>query len=188
MQKAIIQGLNEISERVVSRDPEGRAEPRPCHRRPHDRVQHGHATTFCWPESEYIGRSPFIPAVQNSLDIKARDLGLKINPAGYIHVHAYRGRLRGRRTTWECLIAEEPDNQDEMVLIIDIARTANCSWETGTRSAPRPADRTGLRRRPDQVGMRRRSRRYRNGGDRPRDEGSRYKVIARRTGTPISKR
>ncbi len=68
---------------------------------------------------EYIGRSPFIPAVQSSLDIKARDLGLQINPAAYIHVLPIEAGFVGADNVG-VLIAEEPYNQDEKVLIIDI--------------------------------------------------------------------
>jgi uncharacterized 2Fe-2S/4Fe-4S cluster protein (DUF4445 family) len=68
---------------------------------------------------EYIGRSPFIPAVQSSLDIKSRDLGLRINPAAYIHVLPIEAGFVGADNVG-VLIAEEPYNQDEKVLIIDI--------------------------------------------------------------------
>ncbi|HHN64855.1 MAG TPA: DUF4445 domain-containing protein [Nitrospirae bacterium] len=68
---------------------------------------------------EYIGRSPFIPAVQHSLDIKARDLGLRINPGSYVHILPIEAGFVGADNVG-VLIAEEPYNQDEMVLIIDI--------------------------------------------------------------------
>ncbi|GBE34287.1 Na(+)-translocating NADH-quinone reductase subunit F [bacterium BMS3Bbin06] len=67
----------------------------------------------------YIGRSPFIPAVQRSLNIKARDLGLRINPASYVHVLPIEAGFVGADNVG-VLIAEEPYNQDETVLIIDI--------------------------------------------------------------------
>ncbi len=67
----------------------------------------------------YIGRSPFIPAVQRSLNIKARDLGLKINPAAYIHVLPIEAGFVGADNVG-VLIAQEQYLQDEMVLIIDI--------------------------------------------------------------------
>jgi len=68
---------------------------------------------------EYIGRSPFVPTVQHSLNIKARDLGLKINPASYVHVLPLEAGFVGADNVG-VLIAEEPYNQDEKVLIIDI--------------------------------------------------------------------
>jgi uncharacterized 2Fe-2S/4Fe-4S cluster protein (DUF4445 family) len=119
MQNAIITGLNEIIERVVS-------EVRK------DAPNAGHAIDdltivfntamhhiFLGLNPVYIGRSPFIPAVQNSLDIKARDLGLRINPSAYIHVLPIEAGFVGADNVG-VLIAEEPYNQDEMVLIIDI--------------------------------------------------------------------
>ncbi|MDA8173184.1 MAG: ASKHA domain-containing protein [Nitrospiraceae bacterium] len=68
---------------------------------------------------EHIGRSPFIPAVQNELDIKARDLGIRINPGSYIYVLPIEAGFVGADNVG-VLIAEEPYNQDERVLIIDI--------------------------------------------------------------------
>jgi uncharacterized 2Fe-2S/4Fe-4S cluster protein (DUF4445 family) len=119
MQKAIIQGLNEIIERVVVDVNK-------------DVLKPGHVIddlTIVFNTAmhhillglnpEYIGRSPFIPAVQSSLDIKARDLGLRINPASYIHVLPIEAGFVGADNVG-VLIAEEPYNQDENVLIIDI--------------------------------------------------------------------
>ncbi len=68
---------------------------------------------------EYIGRSPFIPAVQHGIDIKARDLGIKINRGSYIYVLPIEAGFVGADNVG-VLIAEEPYNMDETVLIIDI--------------------------------------------------------------------
>lgn len=67
----------------------------------------------------YIGRAPFIPAVQHSLDIKAKELGLKINPAAYVHVLPIEAGFVGSDNVG-VLIAEEPYNIEEKALIIDI--------------------------------------------------------------------
>ncbi len=119
MQKAIIDGLNEIIEKVVT-------EIRKDGSNPgfaiddltivFNTAMHHILLGF---NPEYIGRSPFIPAVQSSLNIKARDIGLKINPAAYIHVLPIEAGFVGADNVG-VLIAEEPYNQDEMVLIIDI--------------------------------------------------------------------
>jgi uncharacterized 2Fe-2S/4Fe-4S cluster protein (DUF4445 family) len=119
MQRAIIEGLNEIIERAVSEIKKDGPDP-------------GHAVDdmtivfntamhhiFLGLNPIYIGRSPFIPAVQNSINIKARDLGLKINPAAYVHVLPIEAGFVGADNVG-VLIAEEPYNQDDMVLIIDI--------------------------------------------------------------------
>ncbi len=35
---------------------------------------------------EFVGLAPFPPVIHHSLDIRARDLGLKINPSTYVFV------------------------------------------------------------------------------------------------------
>jgi uncharacterized 2Fe-2S/4Fe-4S cluster protein (DUF4445 family) len=119
MQKAIINGLNEIIERAIS---EVRKDgPNPGFAIDDLTIVFNTAMhhIFLGLNPIYIGRSPFIPAVQSSLNIKARDLGLKINPAAYIHVLPIEAGFVGADNVG-VLIAEEPYNQDEMVLIIDI--------------------------------------------------------------------
>ncbi len=119
MHRAIIDGLNEIIEKVVSGINE-------------DAINPGFVIDdltivfntamhhiFLDLNPVYIGRSPFIPAVQNSMDIKARDIGLRINPAAYIHVLPLEAGFVGADNVG-VLIAEEQYNQDEMVLVIDI--------------------------------------------------------------------
>ncbi|HXY62147.1 MAG TPA: ASKHA domain-containing protein [Nitrospirota bacterium] len=119
MQKAIIQGLNEIIEGVVKEIKKDG--PHPGYIIDDLTIVFNTAMhhIFLGLNPEFIGRSPFIPAVQNSLDIKARDLGLKINPAAYIHVLPIEAGFVGADNVG-VLIAEEPYNQDENVLIIDI--------------------------------------------------------------------
>jgi uncharacterized 2Fe-2S/4Fe-4S cluster protein (DUF4445 family) len=67
----------------------------------------------------YIGRSPFVPAVQNDLNIKVRDLGIEINQASYVHVLPIEAGFVGADNVG-VLIAEEPYRMKEKVLIIDI--------------------------------------------------------------------
>ncbi|MGE5172929.1 MAG: ASKHA domain-containing protein [Betaproteobacteria bacterium] len=119
MQKAIIQGLNEIIARSVTEIMKDG--PKPGHVIDDLTIVFNTAMhhIFLGLNPEYIGRSPFIPAVQSSLDIKARDIGLKINPAAYVHVLPLEAGFVGADNVG-VLIAEEPYNQDEMVLIIDI--------------------------------------------------------------------
>lgn len=119
MQKAIISGLNDIIQRVVSEIIKD--SPNPGFVIDDMTIVFNTAMhhIFLGFNPEYIGRSPFIPAVQNSLDIKARDLSIKINPAAYIHVLPIEAGFVGADNVG-VLIAEEPYNQDEMVLIIDI--------------------------------------------------------------------
>ena len=119
MQNAIINGLNEIIEKVVS---EVRKDgPDPGFEIDDLTIVFNTAMhhIFLGLNPEYIGRSPFIPAVQESLTIKARDIGLKINPAAYVYVLPIEAGFVGADNVG-VLIAEEPYNQDEMVLVIDI--------------------------------------------------------------------
>jgi len=119
MQKAIIAGLNDICQRVAAEI--GKKGPNAAHVIDDLTIVFNTAMhhIFLGMDPIYIGRSPFIPAVQNSLDIKARDLGLQIAPGAYIHVLPIEAGFVGADNVG-VLIAEEPYNQDEMVLIIDI--------------------------------------------------------------------
>lgn len=119
MQTAIIKGLNEIIERVVSEIKQD--SPNPGFAIDDMTIVFNTAMhhIFLGLNPVYIGRSPFIPAVQSSLNIKARDLDIKINPSAYVHVLPIEAGFVGADNVG-VLIAEEPYNQDEMVLIIDI--------------------------------------------------------------------
>lgn len=119
MNKAIIDGLNEILERAS-------ADLRVNGKSGSDAIMDMVVVfntamhhIFLGFNPVYIGRAPFIPAVQNSLDIKAKDLGLKINPASYVHVLPIEAGFVGSDNVG-VLIAEEPYNIEEKALIIDI--------------------------------------------------------------------
>ncbi len=83
-----------------------------------------------------IGRAPFVPAINHSLDIKARDFGFKpslkegegkpahdtgirIASGAYVHVLPIEAGFVGADNVG-VLIAEEPYKQDDVELIIDI--------------------------------------------------------------------
>ncbi len=68
---------------------------------------------------EHVGLAPFPPVIHHSLDIKARDLGIKINPAAYIFVLSNEAGFVGADNVG-VLIAEEPYKKEENALIIDI--------------------------------------------------------------------
>jgi uncharacterized 2Fe-2S/4Fe-4S cluster protein (DUF4445 family) len=68
---------------------------------------------------EYVGMAPFPPAVHKSMDIKARDLGIRINNSAYVHILPNEAGFVGADNVG-VLIAEEPYKKDEMQLIIDI--------------------------------------------------------------------
>jgi uncharacterized 2Fe-2S/4Fe-4S cluster protein (DUF4445 family) len=70
-------------------------------------------------DPQYLAVSPFTPVVHRSMDIKARDLGLKVNASANVHILPIEAGFVGADNVG-VLIAEEPYRQDAMVLIIDI--------------------------------------------------------------------
>jgi uncharacterized 2Fe-2S/4Fe-4S cluster protein (DUF4445 family) len=70
-------------------------------------------------DPEGMGRSPFPPVIHASLDIKARDLGININPSSYLFVLPNEAGFVGADNVG-VLITEEPYNSDETQMIIDI--------------------------------------------------------------------
>ncbi len=70
-------------------------------------------------DPQYLAVSPFTPVVHRSMDIKARDLGLKIHPSANAHILPVEAGFVGPDNVG-VLIAEEPYRKDVMVLIIDI--------------------------------------------------------------------
>ena len=66
-----------------------------------------------------LGKAPFVPAVQHSLDVKARELGIHINPGAYIYTLPVEGGFVGADNVG-VLIAEAPYKQDRIELIADI--------------------------------------------------------------------
>ncbi|GAB4390227.1 MAG: ASKHA domain-containing protein [Thermodesulfovibrionales bacterium] len=119
MQAAIVKGLNELMDRVMASaesNGAGGASSIVDMTIVFNTAMHHIFLGF---NPEYIGRSPFVPAVQHAMNIKARDLGVKINPSSYIHVLPIEAGFVGADNVG-VLIAEEPYKQDEMVLIIDI--------------------------------------------------------------------
>ena len=70
-----------------------------------------------------LGLAPFVPAIHKSVDVKARELGLHINPAGNIHVLPTIASFVGADTS-AMIIAEEPHKQDENWLLIDVGTNA----------------------------------------------------------------
>lgn len=68
---------------------------------------------------EYVGLAPFPPAIHQSLDIKARDIGLRINPSANVFVLPNEAGFVGADNVG-VMIAEEPYKSDKIQLIIDI--------------------------------------------------------------------
>jgi uncharacterized 2Fe-2S/4Fe-4S cluster protein (DUF4445 family) len=70
-----------------------------------------------------LGRAPYVPTIHKAVDVKARELGLEINPSGNVHVLPTIASFIGADTSG-VLIAEEPHKQDENWLIIDVGTNA----------------------------------------------------------------
>lgn len=70
-----------------------------------------------------LGLAPFVPAIHKSVDVRARELGLQINPSGNIHVLPTIASFVGADTS-AMILAEEPHKQDENWLLIDVGTNA----------------------------------------------------------------
>jgi uncharacterized 2Fe-2S/4Fe-4S cluster protein (DUF4445 family) len=70
-------------------------------------------------DPRHLGKTPFPPTIHHSVDIKARDLGIRIGAGAYVHVLPNEAGFVGADNVG-VLIAEEPYKQDQMLLIIDI--------------------------------------------------------------------
>ncbi len=115
MNRAIVKGVNQIAGRAAARAGIKRTDII-------DMVVVGNTCMhhiFLNIDPEYLGRTPFSPSVHHSLDIKTRDLGIKIAPSAYVHVLPIEAGFVGADNVG-VLIAEEPYNQDKILLIIDI--------------------------------------------------------------------
>jgi uncharacterized 2Fe-2S/4Fe-4S cluster protein (DUF4445 family) len=70
-------------------------------------------------DPRHLGITPFVPALSRSLDLKARELGLRVAPGANLHLLPLEAGFVGADNVG-VLIAEEPYNQEEMTLIMDI--------------------------------------------------------------------
>ena len=70
-------------------------------------------------DPEHVGMAPFPPVIHHSMDIKARDLGIHVNPGSYVFVLPNEAGFVGADNVG-VLVAEEPYKKEEIQLIIDI--------------------------------------------------------------------
>lgn len=88
-----------------------------------------------------LGGAPFSLVTHDAVDIKARDLGLRLAPGAYVHIPPCEAGHVGADNV-AVLVAEEPYRQEQQVLILDIgtngeivlgneARTLSASSPTG---------------------------------------------------------
>ena len=92
-------------------------------------------------DPEFVGLAPFPPVIHRSLDIRARDLGIKVNESAYVHVLPNEAGFVGADNVG-VLVAEEPYKDGKIQLIIDIGtngelvlgnnkKLISCSCATG---------------------------------------------------------
>jgi uncharacterized 2Fe-2S/4Fe-4S cluster protein (DUF4445 family) len=90
---------------------------------------------------DHLGLWPFSPTVQNSVDVKAKEVGIGACSAAYVHVLPVEAGFVGADNV-AVLISEEPYNHNEIALIIDLGtngeivlgnkdRLVSCSCATG---------------------------------------------------------
>jgi uncharacterized 2Fe-2S/4Fe-4S cluster protein (DUF4445 family) len=70
-----------------------------------------------------LGGAPFTLATHAPVDIKARDLGLKLHPGANVHFMPLEAGHVGSDNVG-VLVAEAPDQQDEIMLVIDVGTNA----------------------------------------------------------------
>jgi uncharacterized 2Fe-2S/4Fe-4S cluster protein (DUF4445 family) len=74
-------------------------------------------------DPRHLGLAPFPPAFHQSLDIKARELGIRISPSAYVHLLPNEAGFVGADNVG-VLIVETPYKRDQIQLIIDIGTNA----------------------------------------------------------------
>ncbi len=92
---------------------------------------------------ESLGGAPFALANRDGMDVKARDLGLRLHPGANIHILPAEAGHVGADNVG-VLIAEEPHRQDEVMLIVDVGTNAeivlgNREWLYSASSPTGPA-------------------------------------------------
>ncbi len=70
-------------------------------------------------DTAQLGHLPFAPVAGGSLDLQARELGLKFNPGARVHVLPLEAGYVGADNV-AVILAEQPHQQDEIVLIVDV--------------------------------------------------------------------
>ena len=68
---------------------------------------------------EYVGLSPFPPALHQSYDVKARDIGLKANKAAYVHILPIEAGFVGA-DNMGVVLATDIYTRDDLILAMDI--------------------------------------------------------------------
>lgn len=119
MHKAVIDALNTLSARAA-------AQVNLRRRHIHEAVLVGNTTMIhilLGIDPIELGGAPFALANRDALDIKARDMGLRLHDSAYVHIlPAEAGHVGADNVA--AVLAEEPYNQDEMTLLVDVGTNA----------------------------------------------------------------
>jgi uncharacterized 2Fe-2S/4Fe-4S cluster protein (DUF4445 family) len=119
LRTAVVTGLNQVINRVLRTS---RIEPGDVHELSvvgNTAMHH----ILLGISTKSLSRVPFVPAMHRAVDVKAKDLGIPANPAAYVHVLPIAASFVGA-DAMAVTIAEEPHEQDEKLLIIDIGTNA----------------------------------------------------------------
>ncbi|MFW6183812.1 MAG: ASKHA domain-containing protein, partial [Chloroflexota bacterium] len=119
MHEAIIETLNRVAA-TAARQANLRA------RNIHEMVVVGNTTMmhiFLGIDPVELGQAPFALANRDAMDIKARELGLRLHAGANVHVLPAQAGHVGADNVG-VLLAEEPHNQDEMWLVVDVGTNA----------------------------------------------------------------
>ncbi|HRQ36592.1 MAG TPA: ASKHA domain-containing protein [Chloroflexota bacterium] len=119
MHTAVIETLNKLAARAAK---EAGLQSRDIH----ELVVVGNTTMmhiFLGINPQELGGAPFALANREAMDVKARELGLRLHKAANVHIlPAEAGHVGADNVA--VLLAEEPYNQDEMTLIVDVGTNA----------------------------------------------------------------
>ncbi len=90
-----------------------------------------------------LGGAPFALANRDGMDLTAQELGLRLHPGARVHILPAQAGHVGADNVG-VLIAEEPYNQDEIVLLVDVGTNAeivlgNREWMFSASSPTGPA-------------------------------------------------
>lgn len=137
MNAAIIEGLNKIIRSTTSGTD---LEVRPARRKLTGEIVANEARNGLTPEDileitlvgntcmhhlftninpEHVGLSPFPPALHQSYDVKARDIGLKTNKATYVHILPIEAGFVGA-DNMGVVLATDIYTRDDLILALDI--------------------------------------------------------------------
>ena len=115
MNRSIIDGLNQLVRTLTNE----------CHLSPKDILELtivGNTAMhhlFLGIDPQYLGTSPFSPAIHQSINVKARELNIMVHPSANVYVLPIEAGFVGADNVG-VLLTVEPYHRDEMVLIIDI--------------------------------------------------------------------